>query len=425
MGHFGFLDRKQTSARDFNLSIDGWMMHGLDAIATQLSAISTAPSAGYGDIERFRELLHSDVSLLTDLNGPFAAITEWSTTAGREVHGLRRMVDSGGQSTGRSNLAQMERELAIVEAATSRPEQYAKTIGNLIARVGEWLRLWESTERVTGVDAARRQVQPLIAAEAEKWRGMARLELASALKMRSYEIPDETPAGLRARFQGVLRHELARLGIERNTLVMFTSDNGCRCQMGGTNHPLRGTKGTSWEGGFCVPFLAAWPGTIAPGECAELLRSVDLLPTLAGLAGAPAPADRVIDGENLRAVLVEGRSQTGDTRTMPYYWCNRLEAVRRGRWKLHVLRRELEVCELYDLASDIGEKRNVAKDHPEVVAELRRLADGFRKEFGDAAQGAPVACERPVGRVDNPRPLTEYDPEYPYAVPLYDLPDCG
>jgi arylsulfatase A-like enzyme len=224
---------------------------------------------------------------------------------------------------------------------------------------------------------------------------------------------------------GVLRHELARLGIERNTLVMFTSDNGCRCQMGGANHPLRGTKGTSWGGGFCVPFLAAWPGTIAPGECAELLRSVDLLPTLAGLAGALAPADRVIDGTNLRSVLVEGRSQTGDARTMPYYWCNRLEAVRCGHWKLHVLRRELEVCELYDLASDIGEKKNVAKDHPEVVAELRRLAEGFRKEFGDAAQGVPIACERPIGNVDNPRPLTEYDPEYPYAVPLYDLPDCG
>lgn len=225
---------------------------------------------------------------------------------------------------------------------------------------------------------------------------------------------------------GVLRHELARLGIEKNTLVLFTSDNGCRCQMGGTNRPLRGTKGTSWEGGFRVPFLAVWPGMIAPGGVSdELLRSVDLLPTLTGLVGASAPTDRVIDGEDLRPLLLEGRSTGADERTMAFYWCNRLEAVREGRWKFHMRRREHEVCELYDLASDVAEQHNLAADRPAEVARLRALGERFRQDLGDAATGNPAAGERPIGRVEDPRPLTAYDPEYPYAVPLYDLPDRG
>jgi len=224
---------------------------------------------------------------------------------------------------------------------------------------------------------------------------------------------------------GVLRRELASLGLDKHTLVLFTSDNGCRCQMGGSNFPLRGAKGTSWEGGFRVPFLAVWPGRIAPGVCDELLRSVDLFPSLSALAGAPAPRDRAMDGEDVRGLLLHGRSDGHDRRTMPYYWRNRLEAVRRGHWKLHLRTHDREVCELYDLAEDAGEQRNVASEHPDLVAELKTLADRFRQDLGDAALNLPAHGERPIGRVENPRPLTQYDPEYPYAVPLYDLPDRG
>ncbi len=228
---------------------------------------------------------------------------------------------------------------------------------------------------------------------------------------------------------GVLMHELARLGLEDNTLLIFTSDNGGAPRCGSINKPLRGGKGTTWEGGFRVPFLVRWPGQMPAGaECTALATSMDLLPTLAGLAGGAAPDDRIIDGRNIADLM---RDPSGETphEAFTYYFRDDLEAVRSGSWKLFVSRfdrrekRREAVRELYDLEADIGETTNVAEANPDVVKRLERLADAAREDLGDNAAGAEGANCRPVGRVENPVPLTAQDAAHPYLVPLYDLAD--
>ena len=103
----------------------------------------------------------------------------------------------------------------------------------------------------------------------------------------------------------VLLHELKALGLDDNTLVLFTSDNGSRARdEGGSNGPLRATKGTTWEGGQRVPLIARWPGRIPTGTtCSELTLSMDFYPTLANLAGAALPDDRIIDGKDIGPLL--------------------------------------------------------------------------------------------------------------------------
>jgi arylsulfatase A-like enzyme len=105
---------------------------------------------------------------------------------------------------------------------------------------------------------------------------------------------------------GVLMHELRRLGLEDNTLVVFTSDNGSHGGLNGSsNLPLRGGKGTTWEGGMRLPCIMRWPGVISAGStCREVATSMDFLPTFAGLAGACAPNDRIIDGKDIRPLMV-------------------------------------------------------------------------------------------------------------------------
>ena len=111
---------------------------------------------------------------------------------------------------------------------------------------------------------------------------------------------------------------------------------------------------------------------------------------------------------------------------------NDLEAVRSGKWKLHVRKDSVAdatgdgaVNELYDVESDVGETNNVYGDHPDVVEALTAKLDSCRKDIGDAATGAKGENVRPVGRVDNPDTLTHYDPEHPYIVAMYDLKDRG
>ena len=222
----------------------------------------------------------------------------------------------------------------------------------------------------------------------------------------------------------VILHELRALGIEGNTLVLFTSDNGSRGDNGGSNGPLRGRKGTTWEGGLRVPCVMSWPGVIAPGgQCDGLTSSIDLLPTLAKLAGTRAPDDRIIDGVDLQPLLASpsGRSPR---ETFAYYHESRLEAIRDGRWKLFVRRGQEEVRELYDLATDTAETTNVCDHNPQVVRELMAKADATREDLGDAAAGAQGQT-RPIGRVEVGVPLTEYDPNHPYIEAEYDLSDRG
>ena len=226
---------------------------------------------------------------------------------------------------------------------------------------------------------------------------------------------------------GVIMHELCALGLEEETLVVFTSDNGSRCQgEGGSNGILRGTKFTTWEGGQRVPCIMRWPGKIPAGSvCRELATAMDLLPTLAELGGAQVPRDRKIDGKSLRRLMTSGGTAESPHEVFFYYWGNSLEAVRDGRWKLHVRKGDRDISELYDLAADPGETQDLYDANPAVVEALTAHLEACRQDLGDAARGMQGGNVRPIGRVDHPDTLTHFDPDHPYIIALYDLKDRG
>lgn len=232
----------------------------------------------------------------------------------------------------------------------------------------------------------------------------------------------------------VILAELDRLGIAEDTIVIFTSDNGSRVAgEGGSNAPLRGTKRTNFEGGVRVPFLVRWPDRIPAGAVGrQLCSSMDLLPTLAAIAGTTLRNDRVRDGYDIGAIWFDPESATSPREVLPYYWMNTLEAIRKSRWKLHLVRTDrlpgegptdpYDVVELYDLDADIGETTNLADRHPDVVAELRADFERIRRSSGDAYTGQPGQQMRAAGTVADPRPLTTYRPDHPYLVSMYDGP---
>ena len=227
----------------------------------------------------------------------------------------------------------------------------------------------------------------------------------------------------------VLMAELAALGLADDTLVVFTSDNGSRAHSGASNAPLRGTKGTTGEGGQRVPCIVTWPASIAPGQVrGDLVTSMDLLPTFVELAGgsvADDPAALPIDGVDLSGLLT-GTPDTPDPRwCFGYFHRDSLEALRVGRWKLHLWRDGREIDLLYDVAADPGETVDHFAEQPEVVQTLRGFADRLRAALGDARLGIDGTGVRPIGRLADPRPLTEYDRDYPYLIAEYDLSDRG
>ncbi len=233
----------------------------------------------------------------------------------------------------------------------------------------------------------------------------------------------------------VLLAELDAQGIAQDTIVILTSDNGSLGNnpppwgspepLGGSNDPLRGTKGSTWEGGQRVPGIVRWPARIAPGRTSdEITTAMDLFPTLAGLCGAEVPADRDIDGRDVSALWFDADA-TSPHEAFLYYRMNDLEAIRSGRWKLHFSKHGTDQRELYDLDEDIGETTDVIDQHPDVVATLDALAETARAALGDARLGREGTEVRPIGVVDDPAPLTIYDPDHPYVVAEYDLPDRG
>jgi arylsulfatase A len=220
---------------------------------------------------------------------------------------------------------------------------------------------------------------------------------------------------------GVLLDELKRQGLDENTLVIFTSDNGSRNDTGVSCGPLRGTKGSTWEGGMRVPCIMRWPGTLPAGVISgEVVTSLDFLPTFTHLAGGHLPEERLIDGNNMSSLLMNESEAYAPREAFFYYKLNKLEAVRSGDWKLHLLKKEL-----YNLFLDIGETNNVYDEHPEVVKTLEAYAERCREDLGDEAANREGEHCREIGRVENPDTLTHYDPSHPYYMAMYDIEDAG
>ncbi len=169
-----------------------------------------------------------------------------------------------------------------------------------------------------------------------------------------------------------------------------------------------------------------WPGHVPAGRVVnEPATALDLLPTLAGLAGATPPQDRRLDGHDISGLIGVGEGRPPTDRPFLYMVGGNIEAVRVGRWKLHVRKGWDEICELYDLDADIGETKDLAAVHPDVVDRLMAHIDTGRIELGDEATDVVGAGVRPIGRVDDPVPLTRYDPDDIYTIAEYDLPYRG
>jgi arylsulfatase A-like enzyme len=217
---------------------------------------------------------------------------------------------------------------------------------------------------------------------------------------------------------GQIMDALQTHGIDDNTCVVFTSDNGPWLLYGdhaGSAKPLREGKGTNFEGGFRVACLMRWPGRIPAGSvCTEVASAMDLLPTFAGLASAALP-DNTIDGKNI-APLMFGEPDAKSPHDVFYHYDgrHRLAAVRSGKWKLmfpqtysspiggkdgipgKAQRQELPLS-LFDLQTDMGEPTNVADRCPEVVEQLQKHAESIRQDLGDGPQPAPG--RRPLGKI--------------------------
>ena len=208
---------------------------------------------------------------------------------------------------------------------------------------------------------------------------------------------------------GELFKALKSEGIDDNTLVLFTSDNGSAREKQGSNLPLRGRKGRTDEGGMRVPCVVRWPGHIPPGTSSgEITSTLDLLPTFAGLAGGTVPSDRKIDGKDIWPILSGKPNAKSPHEAFYYYQMDQLQAVRSGEWKLCVAldakKRNWGKPEgatelkLFNLATDIHEDRNVADENPKVVERLLKLAEQARVDLGDVDR--PGKGQREAGWVD-------------------------
>ena len=223
---------------------------------------------------------------------------------------------------------------------------------------------------------------------------------------------------------GQILAALKKHKLDKHTLVIFTSDNGPWLSYG--NHagcalPLREGKGTCWEGGFRVPFIARWPGKIPKGSvCKEPAMTIDLLPTFAKLIGAELPNHK-IDGMDVWPLL-SGDPKAKNPHESYWFWFgnNQLEAVMSGKWKLQLPRtyrtlggqpggrdgkpaayqtRKIEKAELYNLEIDISETTDLADKHPDVVKHLEAFAEQAREELGDSLTQRTGKGAREPGRL--------------------------
>ncbi len=220
---------------------------------------------------------------------------------------------------------------------------------------------------------------------------------------------------------GQVLDAIKRSGLDGDTLVIFTSDNGPWLSYGdhaGSAGRFREGKGTAFEGGVREPFIARWPGKIPAATVKPVpAMTIDLLPTIANLTGAELPKDRIIDGRNMWPLLSQQNAVTSPHDALYFYWGKELHAVRQGRWKLHLPHpyRHLEEAgkdgrpgretqqkiglALFDLDNDPGESNNVANRHPEVIKELMKFVEQAREDLGDALTGREGRNVRPAGKL--------------------------
>ena len=191
---------------------------------------------------------------------------------------------------------------------------------------------------------------------------------------------------------GQLLDTLHELSLDENTLLIFTSDNGPWWQ--GSPGFTRGRKMLTFEGGFRVPFIARWPGTIPAGTTSqEMSMNFDLFPTCLHLAGVPLPADRIIDGKDIMPVLAEGSSSPHDT--LYFYDTRALIAVRHQQWKYHRRFRTDNAGYfplkqgpfLFDLEADSNESYSLVESKPETAAELASMLDGWDAQMAANLRG--------------------------------------
>ncbi|MEM9832976.1 MAG: sulfatase [Bacteroidota bacterium] len=211
---------------------------------------------------------------------------------------------------------------------------------------------------------------------------------------------------------GQILAELKKQDLEEATLVIFTSDNGAASRWGGSNGDLRGWKGSTWEGGMRVPCIMQWKGTIPSGQMVtEMASTLDILPTIAQWANGKLPDDRIIDGFSIHSLLMNEKATSPYTAFF-YYQKAQLQAVRAGKWKLHLALdsiyqsihfpgfKEGRTAELYDLEEDRQEQQNLAEKRPEIVAQLEYLANYARQHLGDLHHNGDQV--RPAAVVENP-----------------------
>ena len=226
---------------------------------------------------------------------------------------------------------------------------------------------------------------------------------------------------------GQLTQALEEEGVLDDTLIMFTSDNGPWLNYGdhaGTTGGLREGKGTTFEGGVRVPFVCRYPRQIPPGQvCSEPAMTIDILPTIVEITGGAAPT-RATDGISILPLLRGDNGATSPHEALFFWYGNgRLEAMRKGLWKLHFAHgyRSLQgrrpgnngiparytynvplPSSLFNLERDRGETRDVAHQNHEVVLELTKLADQMRAELGDKLTGIEGTANRGPGRIEEP-----------------------
>jgi arylsulfatase A len=208
---------------------------------------------------------------------------------------------------------------------------------------------------------------------------------------------------------GTILETLKKHSLDKNTLVIFTSDNGPWLSYGnhgGSRGVLREGKGTEFEGGVRVPFVARWPGKIPAASISnEPTMTIDLLPTLVAYAGGVVLEEPKIDGKNISAVLEARPGAKSPQEAYYFYWGDALHAVTSEKWKLHFPHPYLHIIEggkdgkpgkgetrkmelsLFDLDADISESKNVADQNPVVVKKLQMLGDKIREELGDSLTG--------------------------------------